>query len=104
MFYFESIKVFGPFIPYYDETATDNNPMIHNDKDIYENVLADVDKAIAGLPDTQEEVGRINVWAAKGLKAKMLMQKGDMAAAKPILKDLLDNGKTNAGIRFGLQR
>ena len=103
MFYFESIKVFGPFIPYYDETATDNNPMIHNDKDIYENVLADVDKAIAGLPDTQEEVGRINVWAAKGLKAKMLMQKGDMAAAKPILKDLLDNGKTNAGIRFGLQ-
>ena len=77
--------------------------MIHNDKDIYENVLADVDKAIAGLPDTQEEVGRINVWAAKGLKAKMLMQKGDMAAAKPILKDLLDNGKTNAGIRFGLQ-
>lgn len=25
MFYFESIKVFGPFIPYYDETATDNN-------------------------------------------------------------------------------
>lgn len=49
MFYFESIKVFGPFIPYYDETATDNNPMIHNDKDIYENVLADVDKAIAGL-------------------------------------------------------
>lgn len=50
--------------------------MIHNDKDIYENVLADVDKAIAGLPDTQEsdEVGRIK--GPQGLKAKMLMQKG----------------------------
>lgn len=104
LFYFESIKVFSPFIPYYDETAAENNPLVGNERDIYEDVLRDIDKAIADLPNRQtEEIGRINVWAAKALKAKMLMQKGDMAAAKPIWKDVLDNGVTNkTGQSFGL--
>ena len=74
MFYFESVKIFGPFIPYIDETFTENDPKVHNDKDIYPNILADVDAAIAKLPATQPEVGRANVWAAKALKAKILMQ------------------------------
>lgn len=104
LFYFESIKVFSSFIPYYDETETANNPLIGNGRDIYEDVLRDIDKAIADLPNRQtEEVGRINVWAAKALKAKMLMQKGDMAAAKPIWKDVLDNGVINkTGQSYGL--
>ena len=103
MFYFEGVKVFGPYIPYFDETVTDNDPKIHNDRDIYADVLKDVDKAIAGLPDKQPEVGRVNKWAALGLKAKILMQKGDLAAAKPILADLLANGQTNAGKHYGLE-
>ena len=103
MFYFEGLKVFGPYIPYFDETVTDNDPKIHNDRDIYADVLKDVDKAIAGLPDKQPEVGRVNKWAALGLKAKILMQKGDLAAAKPILADLLANGQTNAGKHYGLE-
>lgn len=104
LFYFESIKVFSSFIPYYDETETANNPLIGNERDIYEDVLRDIDKAIADLPNRQtEEIGRINVWAAKALKAKMLMQKGDMAAAKPIWKDVLDNGVINkTGQSYGL--
>lgn len=104
MFYFESIKVFGPFIPYFDETNMENNPLVANDKDIYADILNDIDKSIAGLPDRQkEEVGRINVWAAKALKAKILMQKGDLATAKPIWKDVLDNGVTNKdGLHYGL--
>lgn len=104
MAYFESIRVFGPFIPYYDETATENNPLVGNERDIYEDVLRDIDKAIADLPNRQtEEVGRINVWAAKALKAKILMHKGDLAAAKPVWKDVLDNGVINkTGQSFGL--
>lgn len=50
LFYFEGIKVFGPFIPWVDEAITENNPLIHNDKDIYSNVLADLDDAITNLP------------------------------------------------------
>ncbi len=42
-------------------------------------------------------------WAAKALKAKILMQKGDMAAAKPILKDVIENGKTSNGLAYGLE-
>ncbi|MBP9482511.1 MAG: RagB/SusD family nutrient uptake outer membrane protein [Parabacteroides sp.] len=103
MFYFESVKIFGPFIPYIDETFEENDPKVHNDKDIYPNILADVDAAIAKLPATQPEVGRANVWAAKALKAKILMQKGDMTAAKPILKDVIENGKTSNGLKYGLE-
>lgn len=103
LFYFESVKVFGPYIPYIDETNLENDPKIHNDKDIYANILADIDAAIAKLPATQPEVGRANSWAAKALKAKILMQKGDMAAAKPILKDVIDNGKTSNGLKYALE-
>ncbi|MDD4403970.1 MAG: RagB/SusD family nutrient uptake outer membrane protein [Parabacteroides sp.] len=103
LFYFESVKVFGPYIPYIDETHLENDPKVHNDKDIYADILEDVDEAIAKLPATQPEDGRVNSWAAKALKAKILMQKGDMAAAKPILKDVIDNGKTSNGLKYALE-
>ena len=69
LIYFEGTRVFGKFIPYFDESFTDNDPKAHNDKDISSNVLADIDAAIAVLPNTQQDVGRANVWAAKALKA-----------------------------------
>ncbi len=103
LYYFEGIKVFGPFIPWVDETNTENNPLIHNDIDIYPKVIADVDFAIANLPEKQDLPGRANSWAAKALKAKILMQKGDLAAAEPILKDVIDNGMTANGKKYGLE-
>ncbi|MDD2246951.1 MAG: RagB/SusD family nutrient uptake outer membrane protein [Proteiniphilum sp.] len=103
LFYFEGIKVFGPFIPWVDETIIDNDPKIHNDIDIYPKVLADIDIAIQNLPEKQDLPGRANVWAAKTLKAKVLMQKGDMASAKPILKEIIDNGQTSNGLKYGLE-
>ncbi|HHV87220.1 MAG TPA: RagB/SusD family nutrient uptake outer membrane protein [Petrimonas sp.] len=103
LFYFEGIKVFGPFIPWVDETITENDPKIHNDIDIYPKVLADIDIAIQDLPESQDLPGRANVWAAKSLKAKILMQKGEMATAKPILKDVIDNGQTSNGLKYGLE-
>lgn len=103
LFYFESIKVFGPFIPYIDESIVENDPKVYNDKNIYENILADIDVAISNLPETQPEVGRANKWAAMALKAKVLMQKGDLAAAKPILKQVIEQGKTSNGLAYGLE-
>lgn len=101
--YFEGIKVFGPFIPWVDEKILDNDPKVHNDIDIYAKVIADVDVAIQNLPVKQSQPGRANSWAAKALKAKILMQKGDMTAAKPILKDVIDNGQTSNGKKYGLE-
>ena len=103
MFYFEGIKVFGPFLPWVDEENTENDPKIHNDKDIYSNVLNDIDIAINNLPAKQDLPGRANSWAAKALKAKILMQKNDLAAAKPILKDVIDNGITSNGLKYELE-
>ena len=37
--------------PYIDETNQENDPKVHNDKDIYSLVVADVDDAIANLSD-----------------------------------------------------
>lgn len=103
LFYFEGIRVFGPFLPWVDDANTDNDPKVHNDVDIYPNVLADIDQAIALLPAKQDMVGRANSWAAKALKAKVLMQRGDMSAAKPILKDVIDNGMTSNGLKYALE-
>lgn len=103
LFYFEGVKVFGPYLPWVDENNTENDPKVHNDVDIYPNILADIDIAIANLPATQDMPGRANSWAAKALKAKVLLQRGDMAAAKPILKDVIDNGVTANGLRYGLE-
>lgn len=103
MYYFEGIKVFGPFLPWVDDENTDNDPKVHNDKDIYPNVLNDLDIAISKLPDKQTAPGRANSWAAKALKAKVLMQKGDLALAKPILKDVIDNGITSNGLKYELE-
>lgn len=101
--YLEGMRVFGPYIPYIDETNKDNDPKVHNDKDISSLVLADVDDAIANLPEKQAEVGRANVWAAKALKAKILMYLKKNQEAKPILADVLTNGMTNKGVAFGLE-
>ena len=103
LYYFEGIKVFGPYIPWVDETITDNDPKVHNDIDIYPKVLADLDIAIQDLPATQDAPGRANSWAAKALKAKVLMQKGDLTAAEPILKDVIENGVTSNGLKYELE-
>lgn len=102
-FYFEGIKIFGPYIPWIDENMEDPDPKIHNDVDIYNNVLEDIDKAIENLKDIQDLPGRTNSWAAKALKAKILMQNGNYEAAKPILKDVINNGVTSKGVKYGLE-
>ena len=106
--YFEGMRVFGPYIPWVDDTFEENNPLVHNDKDIYENVIADVDAAIAGLPETLADadagqIGRANLWAAKALKAKIMMYRKDLKGAKPILKDVLENGINASGVALGLE-
>ena len=92
--------------PYIDETNQENDPKVHNDKDIYSLVVADVDDAIANLSDDPKvvgEVGRANKSAAKALKAKILMWHGDLAEAQPILADVLTNGVTSKGMAYGLE-
>lgn len=101
--YFEGIRVFGPYIPYVPGDNTENDPKIHNDKDIYENVVADIDAAISLLPNTQTDVGRPNVWAAKALKAKILVYQQKYAEAETLLADIIAHGVTSNGLKYGLE-
>lgn len=91
-------------VPFVDETITyaAGNYNVSNTTDIWPNILADLDYAIANLPATQSSVGRANVWAAKALKAKALMFKKDYTAALPILKDVIANGVTTSGKKYAL--
>ncbi len=101
-YHFELKKVFGN-IPYADETLTPENT--DNTVDAWPKIEADLQAAIAGLPDTWPgEPGRANVWAAKALLAKVYMFEGPSkyASAYPILQDLIANGKTSGGAKYGL--
>lgn len=91
-------------IPFVDETITyaAGNFNVSNTADVWPNIIADLDYAIANLPATQSAVGRANSWAAKATKAKALMFKKDFAGALPILKDVIANGVTASGKKYAL--
>lgn len=91
-------------IPFVDETITyaAGNFNVSNTADVWPNIIADLDYAIANLPATQGSVGRANSWAAKAMKAKALMFKKDFAGALPILKDVIANGVTTSGKKYAL--
>ncbi|MFV0346395.1 MAG: RagB/SusD family nutrient uptake outer membrane protein [Bacteroidales bacterium] len=100
--YYEGIKVFGVFIPWIDETITEPNPKVHNNIDITEKVIADLDFAATNLPAIPDLPGRANSWAAKTLKAYLLMQVGRNGEALPILEDVVNNGVNSKGDAYGL--
>jgi hypothetical protein len=91
-------------VPFVDETITyaAGNFNVGNTADIWPNIIADLDYAIANLPATQSSVGRANSWGAKTVKAKALMFKKDFAGALPILKDVIANGVTTNGKKYAL--
>lgn len=106
LYYLEGVKMFGATgIPYIDEVsaAENDDPKVHNGVDIYPDILEDCDEAIANLPETQSDVARPTKTAAKALKAKILMQQGDLASAKPILQEVIESGFSPKGEHLALQ-
>lgn len=99
-YYADARKIWGK-VPYVDETTADSR--IPNDKDIYPNIEADFQYAIDNLPETQAAVGRANKWAAMAYLAKVYMHQGKYRQAKSLLDDLISNGKTSDGKKYGLE-
>lgn len=60
--------------------------------EVYTQVLKDLDDAldIGGLVDSKF-YGYVNTWFAKGLKARVLLYKGDYPGALPIAEDVIKN-------------
>ncbi len=101
-YHFELKKVFNKIV-WADETVNAANTNVTNSVDIWPKIEADLQFAVANLPDSWgNDKGRANVWAAKAMLAKVYMYQNKLAAAAPILTDVINNGKTAGGEKYGL--
>ncbi len=101
--YFELKRGFGN-TPYVDETIDVGSGIekVKNDTDLWPKIEADLTFAVANLPETQGQVGRVNKSAAKAYLAKVYMYQNKFAAAKALFDDIIANGKTSNGKKYGL--
>jgi starch-binding outer membrane protein, SusD/RagB family len=107
-YHFEGKKAWNNF-PYVDENVSyvNNNlnvPNISGGKfiNIWPDIVADLQYAVANLPVTQPNVGRVNKWAAMAFLAKAYMYQHDYASAKPLLDQVIASGITSNGTKYGL--
>ncbi len=102
-FHFELKRIFNNIV-YADEktTETSNVDAAGAFVDNWPKIEADFQAAIAGLPETQAQAGRANKSAAKAYLARCYMEQHKYALAKPILEDIIANGKTAKGDKYAL--
>ncbi|MEO9512520.1 MAG: RagB/SusD family nutrient uptake outer membrane protein [Flavobacteriaceae bacterium] len=89
---FELQKIYGKpaYISEENYAATEFNQP--NPGDIWEEIEADFEYAVANLPDTQSDAGRPNSWAAKAFLGKTHLFQSDWTTALPFLQDVINNG------------
>jgi hypothetical protein len=108
-YHFELKKVFGN-VPYIGETvvATTTPEEVSNVDgsgnyvNIWPQIEADFQFAVDNLPETQEQVGRVNKWAAMAFLAKVYMFEAKYTEAKQLLDQIITNGKTSGGTPYDL--
>ena len=76
--------------------------MFPNTVDAWTKIEADFQFAIDHLPATQSQIGRVNSWAAKAFLAKCYMFEKKYSAAYTLLQDIIANGVTSSGDKYGL--
>lgn len=101
--YFELKRGFGN-TPYVDENIDVGSGIekVKNDVDLWPKIEADLSFAVANLPETQPQVGRVNKSAAKAYLAKVYMYQNKFSAAKALFDDIIANGQTSNGKKYGL--
>ena len=101
--YFELKRGFGN-TPYVDETIDVGSGIekVKNDVDLWPKIEADLSFAVANLPEVQPQVGRVNKSAAKAYLAKVYMYQNKFSAAKALFDDIIANGQTSNGKKYGL--
>ena len=101
-FYHMELKKVYNNIFYADENVNPQNTAVTNTTDAWPKIEADLKFAVDNLPETWSEIGRVNKWAAKAFLAKAYMFQKKFTAAYPILQDIIANGKTTSGLKYGL--
>ncbi len=100
IYYFELKQLFNN-TPYVDETWDGVTP-VKNDQDLWQFIEADFKFAAANLPKTQADKGRGNKYAAEAFLAKTYLFEGKYSDAQPLFTDLMTNGVTSDGQKYGL--
>lgn len=100
-YHFEAKKMWNK-IPFVDESITVATSKVPNTEDTWPRIMTDLDSARTLLAETKSEVGRVNKWAAEAFYAKALLFQGKYAEALPIFTNVIQNGKTTTGIKYGL--
>jgi starch-binding outer membrane protein, SusD/RagB family len=108
-FHFEAKKMWKN-VPFVDETISPANGVTNvpnvdgsgNYIDVWPQIEADFKFASENLPETHAQSGRANRWAAKAFLAKAYMYQGKYGDAKPLLEDLIANGKTTNNKKYAL--
>ena len=103
-FYHLELKEMYGNIIYADETVSPENTKVSNADQaaVWTALEGDLNFAIANLPETWPEIGRVNVWAAKAMLAKAYMFEAKYTDAYLLLKDIIANGKTSNGTHYAL--
>jgi starch-binding outer membrane protein, SusD/RagB family len=96
-YHYELKKTFN-MVPYIDETVAEFR--VPNDKDIWSNIQADLQAAVAVLPVSQPEPGRHTKGAAQSLLAITLMWQGKYAEAKPLLDAVIASGRYKLNAKY----
>jgi starch-binding outer membrane protein, SusD/RagB family len=101
-YHFEAKKMWNK-IPFIDETVTfeAGNYHVVNDTS-WSHIENDLDSAIKYLPKTQDQIGRVNYYAAEAYLAKVYLFEHKYQLARPLLQDLISNGVTSSGKTYAL--
>lgn len=91
-------------VPWIDETVTysADNYLVPNTDPIYPKIEEDFEYAADNLTETKSQVGRGNKWAAKCFLVKTYMFQKKFDEAKTLLDDIIANGQTANGLKYGL--
>ena len=103
-YYFEAKKMWNS-VPWVDTSVTyaAGNYQIPNDEDIFPKIEEEFKYAYDNLPETQEDIGRANKWAAGAFLAKTYLFEGKYNDALPLLTDIINKGNTADGTAYALQ-
>lgn len=102
-YYFELKRLFNN-APYIDESVDYGTGIekIKNDSDLWPKIEADLKAAMDALPEVQIAAGRANKWAAASYLAKVYLYQKKYTEAKALFDQVIANGKTANGKKYGL--
>lgn len=103
-YYFQLVRMFGDVPLFIDKrlTLTDAGSLKRSPKaDVYKQIEADLNAAIAVLPAVQTEKGKITKYAAQALLGKVYLYENKFDAAVPVLEGIITSGAFSLVNDFG---